>query len=125
MLLPRRGFRRAVSRAVSVVVIILVIVIIAVAFLALAGNVGNTTSSMSSSSSSTTIVQQPIVIGMTMPLSGSLATDGTMSLDGVKLWAQNANSSGGIFVKGMNAKLPVKLVYYDDASSTTNVGNLY
>jgi len=123
MLLPRRGFRRAVSRAVTVVVIILVIVIIAVGFLALAGSVGNTSSS--SSSPSTTIVQQPIVIGMTMPLSGSLATDGTMSLDGLKLWAQNVNASGGIFVKGMNAKLPVRLVYYDDASTTSNVASLY
>jgi len=137
MLLPRRGFRRAVSRAVTVVGIILVILIIAVAFFALSSNVGNTTSSSQSmstsssltsqtSSSSTTIVQQqPIVIGMTMPLSGSLATDGTMSLDGLKLWAQNVNASGGIYVKSMNGKMPVKLVYYDDASTTANVASLY
>ena len=119
MLLPRRGFRRAVSRAVTVVGIIVVIVIIAVGFLALADNVGGTTSTTS------TIVQQPIVIGMTMPLSGSLATDGRMSLDGLKLWAQNVNSSGGIYVKSMNAKMPVRLVYYDDASTTSNVASLY
>jgi branched-chain amino acid transport system substrate-binding protein len=134
MLLPRRGFRRAVSRAVSVVVIILVIVIIAVAFLALAGNVGSTISSQttpssssltSSSSPSTTIVQQPIIIGMTMPLSGSLDADGRMSLDGLKLWAQNVNASGGIYVKSMNAKMPVRLIYYDDASTTSNVASLY
>jgi branched-chain amino acid transport system substrate-binding protein len=70
-------------------------------------------------------VQQPIIIGMTMPLSGSLATDGTMSLDGLKLWAQNVNASGGIYVKSMNAKMPVRLIYYDDASTTSNVASLY
>jgi len=62
---------------------------------------------------------------MSMPLTGATAPDGTMSLNGLKLWAQNVNSSGGFYIKGLNAKAMIKLVYYDDASSTSNVPTLY
>jgi branched-chain amino acid transport system substrate-binding protein len=66
-----------------------------------------------------------IKIGMTMPLSGSLAADGTMSLDGLQLWASNVNATGGIYVSSLGRKLPVQLVYYDDTSSTSVVATDY
>ena len=66
-----------------------------------------------------------IKIGMTMPLSGSLAADGTMSLDGLQMWASNVNATGGIYVSSLGRKLPVQLVYYDDTSSTSVVATDY
>jgi branched-chain amino acid transport system substrate-binding protein len=66
-----------------------------------------------------------INIGMTMPLTGSLAQDGKMSLDGLKLWAANVNASGGIYVSSLGKKLPVHLIYYDDGSSSATVTTDY
>ncbi len=66
-----------------------------------------------------------IKIGMTMPLSGSLAADGVMSLDGLKMWASNVNATGGIYVSSLGRKLPVQLVYYDDTSKTSVVATDY
>ena len=66
-----------------------------------------------------------IKIGMTMPLSGTFAEDGRMSLDGLQLWAKNVNASGGIYVSGLGKKLPVHLIVYDDTSSTSVVATDY
>jgi len=60
-----------------------------------------------------------------MPLSGSLASDGVMSLDGLKMWAANVNASGGIYVKSLNHRLPVQLIYYDDTSVPSIVATDY
>jgi branched-chain amino acid transport system substrate-binding protein len=66
-----------------------------------------------------------ITIGMTMPLSGSFASDGQMSLNGIKLWAKDVNASGGIPVSSLGKSLPVKLIYYDDGSSAQTVATDY
>jgi branched-chain amino acid transport system substrate-binding protein len=83
------------------------------------------TTPTSTTSTTTTSGINYIGIGMSMPLSGSLAADGTMSLNGLKLWAQNVNATGGIYVSSLNKKLPVKLIYSDDASTTSNVATIY
>jgi branched-chain amino acid transport system substrate-binding protein len=62
---------------------------------------------------------------MTMPLSGPLAAEGVMSLDGLKLWAHNVNASGGIYVSSLGKKMPVQLVYYDDTSTASVVSTDY
>lgn len=125
--------RRAIGRAAGIgIVVILVIVAIGGAYyLSTPGpSTTSTTTSSSSRSSSislTTAYFGPtsIKIGMTMPLSGSLASDGVMSLDGLKMWAANVNASGGIYVKSLNHRLPVQLVYYDDTSTASVVATTY
>lgn len=122
--------RKAISRTASIgIVVILVVVALGGAYyFTTTGTPTTTTSSSgSSSSSSTTAYNGPatIKIGMTMPLSGSLAADGVMSLDGLKLWAQNVNASGGIYVRSLNHRLPVQLIYYDDTSSSSVVATDY
>jgi branched-chain amino acid transport system substrate-binding protein len=66
-----------------------------------------------------------IRIGMTQPLSGALAADGQMCLNGLQLWASNVNATGGIYVRSLGKKLPVQLIYYDDQSDTGRVAALY
>ncbi len=105
--------RRAISTAaVAAIIVVLVIVVVAAVYLYTTSSKGPTGPSV-------------ITIGMTMPLSGSLASDGQMSLDGIKLWAQDVNSTGGIPVKSLGKSLPVKLIYYDDGSNTQTVATDY
>ena len=108
-----------VRSAVSTVTVIVVIVILVV--VAGAGYYYYTTTTPGSSTSGPTEIK----IGMTMPLSGSLSSDGIMSLDGLKLWAHNVNASGGIYVSSLGRKLPVHLIYSDDTSSSSVVATDY
>jgi len=65
-----------------------------------------------------------IKIGFTASLTGKLQEESTEQLKGIKLWAEQVNSKGGI-------KLPdgrickVKLIYYDDESKSARVQELY
>ncbi|MDH2901568.1 MAG: amino acid ABC transporter substrate-binding protein [archaeon] len=114
----KRNLRNAISTTALVVIIVVIIVVAGAAgYLALTSTSSHTTNPYSNVTY--------IGIGMSMPLSGTFAEDGTLSLDGLKLWAQNVNASGGIFVSSLNKKLPVKLIYSDDASSATNVVTIY
>jgi branched-chain amino acid transport system substrate-binding protein len=120
--------RRAITRGATIgIIVVLVIVAVGGAYYFTSTGGGSTSSTTSSSSSSSTTYTGPtsIKIGMTMPLSGSLVADGTMSLDGIKMWAKNVNDSGGIYVSSLGRKLPVQLVYYDDTSSSSVVATDY
>ena len=44
---------------------------------------------------------------------------------GLKLWAQQVNAEGGVFVKPYGKRIPVKRVAYDDLSSTSTATTLY
>ena len=44
---------------------------------------------------------------------------------GLKLWVDQKNAEGGVFVKAFNKKIPVKLVAYDDQSNTATAATLY
>ena len=142
MRLARSDARAAISTAATVgIVVILVIVAIGGYYFYTTtsgpSSTSSTSSTASSSSSSTTTTSSSeimssgqsgpteITIGMTMPLSGSLASDGVMSLDGLKMWAHNVNASGGIYVSSLGHKLPVHLVYRDDTSSPSVVATDY
>ncbi len=61
----------------------------------------------------------PIKIGFSMELTGSLASGGTQSLRAMKIWEQDINAKGGLLGR------PVKLIYYDDQSSPANVPGIY
>jgi branched-chain amino acid transport system substrate-binding protein len=44
---------------------------------------------------------------------------------GLKLWIDQMNAGGGAFVKAFNKKIPLRLVAYDDQSSTATAATLY
>jgi branched-chain amino acid transport system substrate-binding protein len=44
---------------------------------------------------------------------------------GLKLWIEQQNANGGVFVKAFNKKIPIKLIAYDDQSNTATAATLY
>src|SRR5579884_4081657 len=63
--------------------------------------------------------KQPIKIGFSMALTGGLAANGKQALLGAKIWEDDVNKSGGLLGR------PVKLIYYDDQSTPSNVPSIY
>ena len=111
--------RSAMSTAAAVGIIVILVVV------AGAGYYYYSTTTTGKSTTSSYSGPSEIKIGMTMPLSGSLSSDGIMSLDGLKMWAHNVNASGGIYVSSLGRKLPVHLIYMDDTSSSSVVATDY
>jgi branched-chain amino acid transport system substrate-binding protein len=62
---------------------------------------------------------QEIKIGFGMSLTGGLAPNGKSALLGMKIWEEDINAKGGLLGK------KVKLVYYDDKSTGSEVPPLY
>ncbi len=46
-------------------------------------------------------------------------------LKGLKLWVSQVNAHGGAYVKAYDKKIPIKLIAYNDRSSTETAANLY
>lgn len=44
---------------------------------------------------------------------------------GLKLWIDQMNAGGGVYVKAFDKKIPLKLIAYDDQSSTATAATLY
>ncbi len=62
---------------------------------------------------------EPITIGFGMALTGGIAANGRAALIAMKLWEEDVNKAGGLLGR------PVKLVYYDDQSTPSNIPALY
>jgi branched-chain amino acid transport system substrate-binding protein len=60
-----------------------------------------------------------ITIGFGMALTGNIAANGRAALIAIKLWEEDINAAGGLLGR------PVKLVYYDDQSTPSNVPGIY
>ncbi len=63
--------------------------------------------------------KQPIKIGFSMALTGSLAGAGKSALLTMQLWAKDQNAKGGLLGR------PVQLVYYDDQTNPATVPGIY
>ena len=61
----------------------------------------------------------PITIGLSVPQTGGLASNGKAVLLTMQIWAEEVNARGGILGR------PVQLVYYDDQSNPANVPRIY
>jgi branched-chain amino acid transport system substrate-binding protein len=62
---------------------------------------------------------EPVTIGFGMALTGGIAANGRAALIAMKLWEEDVNKAGGLLGR------PVKLVYYDDQSTPSNIPGLY
>ena len=58
----------------------------------------------------------PITAGIPVSLTGQFRVQGQQTLAGIRAWAEDVNASGGLAV-GSGPPRPVRLVFYDDASS--------
>src|SRR5947207_12179453 len=61
----------------------------------------------------------PINVGFSMALTGSVAQNGKQLIIALELWRDDVNANGGLLGR------PVELVYYDDQSNPTNVPGIY
>ena len=61
----------------------------------------------------------PIKIGYSMSLTGGLAPNGKSGLLAQRIWEEDTNAKGGMLGR------PVKLVYYDDKSSPSEIPAIY
>jgi branched-chain amino acid transport system substrate-binding protein len=66
-----------------------------------------------------------IKIGTLYASSGRYASISMPVYNGLKLWVDQKNADGGVYVKAFDKKLPVKLVSYDDQSNTATAATLY
>ena len=67
-----------------------------------------------------------IKIGGTMAVTGMFSVEwGPKGRQFMEEWANMMNARGGVFVKEANAKLPIKLIVYDDGSSPDRAVELY
>lgn len=74
---------------------------------------------------STNAVPSVIKVGTVYAGSGSFATASTGEYQGLEFWAKEVNQGGGVMVKAYNKKIPVKIVAFNDNSSTATAATLY
>ena len=65
-----------------------------------------------------------IKVGVSATLTGKYSIQGIESFNGIKAWAEEKNSVGGIYVDKFSKKLPIELIFYDDKSITKNTENI-
>ena len=66
-----------------------------------------------------------IKIGTLYASSGAFASISMPVHHGLKMWVDQNNAEGGVFVKPFNKKIPIKLISYDDQSNTATAATLY
>jgi len=66
-----------------------------------------------------------IKIGTLYASSGTFAAISMPVFSGLKLWVEQKNADGGVFIKPYNKKIPIKLIAYDDQSNTATAATLY
>ena len=66
-----------------------------------------------------------IKIGTLYASSGIFAPVSMPQFDGLKLWVDEMNAKGGVYVKPYHKKIPIKLIAYDDLSNTATAATLY
>jgi branched-chain amino acid transport system substrate-binding protein len=66
-----------------------------------------------------------IKIGTLYASSGRYASISMPVHSGLKLWIEQKNAEGGVYVKAFDKKIPIKLVAYDDQSNTATAASLY
>lgn len=66
-----------------------------------------------------------IKIGTLYASSGRYASISMPVHSGLKLWIEQKNAEGGVYVKAFDKKIPIKLIAYDDQSNTATASSLY
>lgn len=73
----------------------------------------------------TTAAPAVLKVGTLYASSGPFAVASEGQYHGLQYWVDSVNKDGGVFVKAFNKKIPLKLIAYDDESSTATATSLY
>ena len=65
-----------------------------------------------------------IALGVVLPITGREAKPGQYQREGIELAIHQINQNGGIFIKELDKKLPIKEVFYDDGSDQAKSAGL-
>jgi branched-chain amino acid transport system substrate-binding protein len=65
-----------------------------------------------------------IAVGVVLPITGREAKPGQYQREGIELAIHQTNQNGGIFIKELDKKLPIKEVFYDDGSDQAKSAGL-
>lgn len=68
--------------------------------------------------------ENEIRVGVVLSITGREAKPGQYQREGIQLAIKQINEKGGVFVKGLNKKLPLKEVFYDDGSDQARSASL-
>ena len=68
---------------------------------------------------------QEITVGTLYAGQGAFAVSSMPQYQGLQFWADQVNKNGGAMVKAYGRKVPVKIVAYNDNSSTATASTLY
>lgn len=66
-----------------------------------------------------------LLIGNLYASSGAYAYSSESSFSALQFWAHEVNAQGGVYVKAFRKKIPVKIIAYNDQSSTSLATTLY
>ena len=70
-------------------------------------------------------VPKEITVGTLYASQGAFAVSSMPQYQGLQFWADQVNKDGGVMVKAYNRKIPVKIVAYNDNSTTATASTLY
>ncbi len=99
--------------------------IMAASVIGLAAVISGCGSGVGGSGGSTTASGGTITVGTLYASSGQFATSSMAEYQGLKFWAHEVNTQGGVYVKATGKKEKIKLVAYNDQSSTQTATTLY
>ena len=68
--------------------------------------------------------QTDIPIGVVMPITGREAKPGQYQREGIELAIKQINDGGGVYIKSLKKKLPIREVFYDDGSDSARSASL-
>lgn len=66
-----------------------------------------------------------LTIGTLYAGSGPFASSSLPELAGLRLWVRRTDAEGGVWVRALDRREPVRLIAYDDRSSAVRAGRLY
>ncbi len=69
--------------------------------------------------------KESIKAGFSAPISGWASVAVETVMNPYIMWSEKVNAEGGIYVKDLDQRLPIELVYYDDKSSADEVIKVY
>jgi branched-chain amino acid transport system substrate-binding protein len=72
----------------------------------------------------TASAQTEIKVGVIYSITGREAKPGQYQKEGTELAIKQINDAGGVFVKSLNKKLPIKEIFYDDGSDQAKSASL-
>ena len=65
-----------------------------------------------------------VAVGVVLPITGREAKPGQFQREGIELAIHQINQNGGIFIRELDKRLPVKEVFYDDSSDQAKSAGL-